>query len=333
MLTTDEIIFGYRYILGRDPTPQDIEAKRKIADFQTLRQIMMRSPEAQRDRANRENIPAAPKAPAYVFQHLPKCAGSSVHEALLSSLGDTARMCPERHNGLWNYALRDLRGYTLFSGHFDKDSVDLIPVADKRVFTILRDPEARLLSLYRYLRALRPSAPDLQKRAMQLSAMARDLNPEAFFGHAQVRTNPSIDNAMVRALSGTLPGRSWEAHSPELAQTGAQAPMARPELERAVRHLEGMTGFGIVEQLDTTLPAVFQALGLTDPGTILARNVTKSLHADNPAFEEARPVRKTRKLRQLLKDLTEQDRALYDHGLNVLRGRGLMGPSGKTRSK
>ena len=91
---------------------------------------------------------------AVVFLHIPKTAGTAVHLAL-AGLFPPGEICPERHPPEFDRAPDEgLRGFRLFSGHFYWDQVARVP-APRVVFTFLREPRERLLSLYYFFRAHR----------------------------------------------------------------------------------------------------------------------------------------------------------------------------------
>lgn len=218
----------------------------------------------------------------------------------------------------------DLAQFNFFSGHFDAQSIEWLPIAEKRVVTILREPASRLLSLYTYLRALKPEAATAQKRNMQLSTLARNLEPEEFFSDERVRSNPSIDNAMVRATAFALPSRSWEAHSKRLVDLTRAGPSVEDCLRVATGRLEGMTAFGLVEEMTKTVPYIFESLGLATPTDIAHENVTSTIHKSNGGFVRAKPVKPSKDLTSLLDSLTYADQEMYEYARQILSQRGVL---------
>jgi hypothetical protein len=309
MLTDEEITWGYRFVLDRMPDPGAIAACRHLRDVRALRAHLMSSQEFRaRMSAAREWLPPPPERPRIVFQHIPKCAGTAVHEALVTALGDPALVCPERHNGLRNWAPVELMRYRLFSGHYDAESTDTLP-GPTRVFTVLRAPEERLMSLYRYLSALSPEVLARSGRNMHLASLARRLPAEAFFADADVRANPAVNNGMLRALSGWLPGRSWEGHAPRHLARMPALPPVDPALRQACARLEKMTAVLTVEQLENTLPAAFAALGLPPPRLGRANVTGTPSSGGSAAPTHSVP---SARLQALLADLTAHDKVLYD---------------------
>jgi hypothetical protein len=86
-----------------------------------------------------------------VFIHLGKTAGTSLRTALSEAFpGDT--ICPELFDGLSRYSPAELAGYRLFAGHFRYSTLRHIP-GRFDVITMLREPSARLLSFFYFIRS------------------------------------------------------------------------------------------------------------------------------------------------------------------------------------
>lgn len=86
-----------------------------------------------------------------VFLHIPKTAGQSIHTALVNAYGEDV-ICPARVNEhLYKMGINELNRYQVFSGHLDWSLLDCVK-GPKYVFTVLREPEDRILSFYFYLR-------------------------------------------------------------------------------------------------------------------------------------------------------------------------------------
>ena len=105
----------------------------------------------------------APSAPIHVFHHLPKCGGTSVRGVLADWF-----TVVEDYEGGWDrdhpdpVNLADLTSIHCLCGHFGPSLPERYPEISKaerfRVFTFLRDPLQRALSLRRYQLANRPGA-------------------------------------------------------------------------------------------------------------------------------------------------------------------------------
>jgi hypothetical protein len=127
------------------------------------------------------------------FLHIPKTAGQSVHNSLIGLFLD-GEVCPARTNkDLYKYSVSDLSKYNLFSGHLDWSILKLCGQFDY-VFTVLRDPLARILSYYFYLRkeAERKLADGLPI-AQGLQSVI-NLTPEEYFTAGRPEIRKFIDN-------------------------------------------------------------------------------------------------------------------------------------------
>ena len=155
--------------------------------------------------------PAAAAHPLWVFVHVPKTAGSSLHAevgAILSPSAnididhtDTSRSYKDRFDdsvrrfagGQWQSPAR------FVTGHINAAQVDMIKaqVPDLRCFTMLRHPVARLVSDYRFQRspmnqaredfvARTPSFAEYAARPYVHNKMAAHLVPRALFERGDV---------------------------------------------------------------------------------------------------------------------------------------------------
>ncbi|MBB6308355.1 sulfotransferase family 2 domain-containing protein [Xanthobacter tagetidis] len=314
-INRDDVVAGYRFILGRDPeSDAAIGAHSDLPDIATLRRRLMSSREFLERHAldldPRDATDADPERPAVVFLHIPKCAGTSLHMALMAHFADTA--CPERHNGLANWPAGALGRCRFFSGHFDFPSLRLIPGHKVSVVTLLRRPAERLVSLYRFLRAHPPAAAAADGAGGRLAALARRLDPVAFFRHEALARHPAINNAIVRQLSGPLPQKRWDALDPAAAYGAAPADRAPEQaLATAQINLMTMAAFGLVEHMDLSVARIFAALGLPAPGSIAHFQVTDRIAQEHPALEAVDPVPLGPALAEALAPHTTLDDRLY----------------------
>lgn len=149
------------------------------------------------------------------FLHIPKCAGMSIHAALETAFGTDA-VAPKRADAtvlcghtdrvhptsirpllaLDEQEQRDLGAYPLISGHFSAST--LLAVTQPRALcTVLREPRARLLSLWSYYRlshSLRIAWGDFPTVTLARDSFA------AFVSAAWAA--PVTDNAICRMVLG-----------------------------------------------------------------------------------------------------------------------------------
>lgn len=85
-----------------------------------------------------------------VFLHIPKTAGQTIHNALVSAVGGAEHVSPVRTHTQAPNGPQMPTGYRLYSGHIDWVELDTLP-DDRFVFSVLRDPRERIASFYLYL--------------------------------------------------------------------------------------------------------------------------------------------------------------------------------------
>jgi len=233
-------------------------------------------------------------------------------------------ICPERHNGLGNWSAAALARYNLFSGHFDITTLDLIPAKKMSTVTLLRRPEARLISAYRFLRAHTPQAVYPQNHNMKLVRLARENDPVSFFRHPELVRHPTINNGMVRMLSGPLPQKRWEASYPGRVNPPTITDEAPDQaLKIALTNLSRMAAFGVVEHIDQSVRYIFETLGLNVPAQIEKHQALDVITQRNPLLEAVPPVEFTPALSAALAPHVTLDEQLYDGALAMLSRRGV----------
>ncbi len=186
-------------------------------------------------------------------------------------------------------------------GHFDLPAVRRAG-GDRFVLTLLRDPRRRVLSLYRYWRAIDPAMlPEWQDHAgVQAARKCLLLD---FLRHPDPAVQDFISNVYVRRLTG-------------LYHTGA----ARDPLEEdrpgavaaAVAALIGLDFVGIAEDMPTSLNLLAAATGLPPPNKVPHLNVLARLQ-DDPAsgFRRMPEEAMTLETHAALRKLTRLDEVRY----------------------
>jgi hypothetical protein len=214
------------------------------------------------------------------FLHIPKCAGSSVHAALEAAL-PAGSLAPRRFDraifgdfvdfGLLRQHVRDmvavddeelraLAGYRAISGHFSLAS--LLRVADaSSICTVLREPRARLLSLYIYWRV--PGVVDFWA-PWHMGDHAR---PPLCEFLAEPRLATQIDNQICRML---LYG---DPRLPEARFVGAED--VESIAADAVAELEALGFVGFVERCEQVWPGLAELFDVRlEPANV---NVSREL--------------------------------------------------------
>jgi TorA maturation chaperone TorD len=143
-------------------------------------------------------------ATTWVFLHVEKTAGTSLRNMLTESFG-VENIYQEHDDTLHLHCPAELSMFSVFAGHFNYDSVAYIPRRKLNLFTFVREPTQRLVSLYNFWRAHDPSAPEFHD-SMRL---ARELNIETFYGCREIGRGQSTWNHMTWCIMGERQWRAW----------------------------------------------------------------------------------------------------------------------------
>ncbi len=141
---------------------------------------------------------------AWVFIHAQKTGGTSLQNMLADTFGDR-NVYRENADTLYRRSPAELAQYTVFAGHFDFASVAYIPRRNRRLFTFLREPRQRLLSLYRFLRAHEPGSPAFKGR----KEIANRLDAVEFFRSVMALCRSDLWNHLTWCVMGQ---RKWNAY-------------------------------------------------------------------------------------------------------------------------
>jgi hypothetical protein len=249
--------------------------------------------------------------PKLGFLHFEKSGGIAVMRWLSGKFHPT-QINPDDHRDLPPhlcyrtpaFAGLDTGRFPMIWGHYDLPTLQRFGPAHL-IFTVLREPRARLLSLYQFWHSVDPARidPDLSFSV----ALAHRLSLEAFLASDDPLLVDLTDNVYTRRLSG-------------LYATGAAADPLRtaPEaaLQKAIRALDTLGFVGVTERLDESLACFAGKLGLAPPGASIRANVTAENFADPSGWFRAVPrAPQTPAVEALLDRRTRLDRALYAHAL------------------
>lgn len=187
------------------------------------------------------------------------------------------------------------RDKAFVSGHFGFAFAEPL-MAGRYCFTFLRDPHQRLLSLYRYYRA-RPEEEDVL-------AEAANRYDVAGFLHAVLDSDcrGHIWNNQVWQLSR---GFGWDLVDETIGDVVQHDPQTL--LSDAKRNLTAFDHVGLVETFDADVRKIFSDLGHPRLA-VLRSNVTAT---------QSQQMTASGALARLMDDITELDRALYDHAVQM----------------
>jgi hypothetical protein len=315
-VSPEDVIGAFRDVLGREPDNEAVilrlcDSADRRALYRALFESSQFADRRRQDVADEASPFLPPKRPALVFMHIPKTAGTSLHTRL-TAMFPRPLVCPERFDRLHAYSLAELTRYRLFSGHFAYPVTRLIPGRRRVAITLLREPVARIVSAYRFLRAHKPAY--FEPRDFGLMRLAHELEPAAFFADERVRQSPWFDNVAARMLLGLTDGRRWE----RLADPRLTAALRLPDDEAAVveasmRTLREFAVVGTMERFEEFTARVGAAMGVglgEDEGR---EQVLEDLVQENPDLEPVEEVVLDAQLLGIIEPLVRVDRCLYEH--------------------
>lgn len=244
-----------------------------------------------------------------VFLHLPKTGGTTMHHLLKKHYPEQS-ICPERFNGLRNYAAGELANYRMFSGHFDLPSANLIP-GNKKIITMLREPVSRLISLYYFQRAHRME--EIERHNLHIARLANKYSISEFFQDPEVRAMPGINNSMTRILTQTIEGCKSDAkvnHDDDYLQ-----------LEKALEALESLTAFGIMERYEESIKLIFPKLNLPVPEEVPKKQVLDVIANEEKGLRKIEKEPVTEEVIKLIMENVTSDIWLYKKAVGIFERR------------
>jgi hypothetical protein len=250
--------------------------------------------------------------PAVAFLHMEKSGGSAVMH-WVSKKFHPLQINPDARRELPAHLFTRAAGglpddtprYPLVWGHYDLPSLQRL-APGRFTFTILREPCARLLSLYHFWRSVDPEKVDLD---ISFSvAQAHRLSLEDFLKCDDPMLTDLTDNLYTRRLTG-------------LYATGAGsdplygAPVAAQE--QAARAMGRLAFVGISERMEASLRGLAAHLGVAAPAQNPRANVTDENFKDTGGwYRKSPPVQRSAAAEELLLRRTMLDRALYAKALD-----------------
>jgi hypothetical protein len=254
-LSEAAIIAGYKWILGRDPAPAEVAAAlayyaSAAGDLQTFQNGLLVSDEFRNRRIFvQQHMRIAPIdlfADKLVFLHIEKCGGTTMRTMLEAQFA-AQRICPERFNGLADWTANELAAYDLFAGHFDLACCGVIPGQRNAIITMIREPKARLLSLFYFWKS-HVADPAFTDRT--LVGLARESTAVAFFSHPAVIRHPSIRDAIAGQLTRMMGSVKIVDGLPILSDQDRILADPERSLQDAWGALSGLAAFGILERFE-----------------------------------------------------------------------------------
>jgi hypothetical protein len=244
---------------------------------------------------------------AWVFVHAQKTGGTSLQNMLAETFGDR-NVYREKGDTLYRRSPAELAQYSVFAGHFDFDSVSYIPRRNLHLFTFLREPRQRLLSLYRFLRAHEPGSPDFNSR----KEIANRLEAVDFFRSVMALAGGDLWNHLTWCVMGQ---RKWNAYR-QMLLGGDHAALAekldgiRVEIRNRLREF---TFIGLQEDFPHSCERLFDLIGARVPH-VRHDHLIESLLTNSRHFKFVPRQSLTPELEQALAPLVQLDNLVYQEG-------------------
>lgn len=238
-----------------------------------------------RDMLNQE-ITVRESGGATIFLHVQKTGGTSLQNMLVE------KFAPEhvfrRDDILHLISTAETSKYDLFMGHYNYDSIKYIVRDKKSLITVLREPNSRLISLYKFWRAHTPFAPAYHV-CMQL---ASELSFSDFVNSAKNVCAEDVWNHMTFVIMGRKTWQSWREKYLVGHYLKDEWLAEFKELARA--RLEEFTFVGLQEKFESSAKMLARKIGV-----------------------EELPVRRDHSLTELIKNSSEftnrEDEGNLDH--------------------
>lgn len=236
-----------------------------------------------------------------VFLHIPKTGGTTLHN-LISESFPKPRICPERFNNLVSLDKSELDSYGFFSGHYDWRNVENIP-GNKKIITILRNPRARILSLYHFWRS--HTWQHINQHNLGGPRHAKTYDLEKFLSLDDPAVVANIDNALTRNLIGRVfAGSNREFLYPE-----------NEVIDRALHNLETLHSLGVLEYTRFSVEKILRSLNI-EPPLQIPRERDSSSFEGTPAMEKVEKQSVSPVSESSLSELTKYDDVIYQYVLD-----------------
>ena len=317
----------YAGLLEREPDPDGfIHWKSRLeetGDFPSIISGIAASQERQDVLSrilSREQVPSDDKydIPALIFLHAQKTAGTTLQNILVQVYGDAA-VYHEHADTLYFRSPYQLAPYTVFAGHFNYDSIRYIPRSRRNLITIVREPKARLVSLYNFWRAHEPGHPSFAR----CTELANRLDIVEFLEHPEIHEATGTWNHMTWVVMGDRIWKEWKDRFAELAAKPNEIERTRliMEASKAIwKRLSEFLWVGIQEEFDASIRLLCDHLGLPYFEELPVDHSLTKLMATDPHFKRSMTRQTISDVSPRMYELMELDAILYKYAKTLLSG-------------
>lgn len=242
------------------------------------------------------------KGPAVVLLHIPKTGGTTLHDIMQNHF-NADQICPERLNNLEALDSSSLSRYRFFSGHYDWEGVCSIP-ANKKIFTLLRNPRERILSLYHFWRSHKTS--HIEKHNLGGPRMAKTHNLYDFLCTTTNGIPGNIDNVVARNFTS----RAWHKVN------GGFLYPDEVIIEKALDIILSLDSVGVLDFSRSSYQQILNTAGFSTPD-IFPRARDSRHFSETPSMEVVEKPVVTEEARERLAYLTRLDDKIYEKTLDV----------------
>ncbi len=230
-----------------------------------------------------------------VFLHLHKTGGSTIHQLLTEHL-PIGSMAPKDRSGLVHAEANSVV-QPVISGHVTARYIQSLP-GTPRVFTVLREPTERLLSMVYFLKGYTHEHLQTYDNPLTLGIKAAKLGDLL----RDARLNGFARDYYVKRLDPLY----------EVANPGA----TEPDLDRAMTFLKSCTVVGVTPQLRGFVRVAFPYFGVSHDEEVPYVNRRQDLESQ-PGFEPVTVETLCGEDEAAIAELTRNDRVLYEYALSV----------------